>query len=137
LLGVNYPIYSVGSNTTLRLAIPYTGSSGSFSYRIRRQFTTLPAWETCIDGSVACLFPVGGNLVNNDRSEGDRRKDSVFAWDTSIPSSPSTAHHGPHPHDHLDRGPGNRHRIEGGRDPDMGGAGTDDGVEVGRVRDRG
>ena len=46
----NYTVLAVGSDTQLTLTTPYAGSTGNHGYTIRRQFTTLTAWEDCIDG---------------------------------------------------------------------------------------
>ena len=69
----NYTVLRVGSNTQLTLTTPYAGTTGNHGYTIRRQFTTLTAWEDCVDGpgGVACpFFPVASaSLVADNRSE--------------------------------------------------------------------
>ncbi|MFB3099062.1 MAG: hypothetical protein ACE1ZX_03380, partial [Acidimicrobiia bacterium] len=82
--GVDYTILSVDLQTQLTLTSPFTGIGGAGkTYTIARQFTTLQAWEDCIDGppGTACpFFPVASaSLVADDRSEvGIAYKDSVF-----------------------------------------------------------
>ncbi len=130
--GVNYPIYSVGSNTSLRLATPYTGAtSAGLTYLIRRQFQTLNAWEDCVDGNPCAFFPVGSSdLVADDRSEvGIAYKDSVFTELLLIDGSTTDASHTIT----LTADPGNRHLgIPGnGVVVDMGaGAGNNDGIQL-------
>lgn len=88
--GGHFVILGVSSNTALKLVRPYTGTSGSgLTYLIRRQFTTLAAWEDCIDGppGTACTyFPViSSSLPSDDRSEvGIAYKDSVFTLAGSV-----------------------------------------------------
>ena len=74
--GANYVVLSVNSDTSLTLATPYAGASASYSnpnYFIARQFTTLTAWEDCVDGpgGVACPFflVTNASLVTDNRSE--------------------------------------------------------------------
>jgi len=84
IVGVEYTILSVDSETQLTLTAPFKESTGSGKmYIIGRQFPTLPAWEACISGVAgACrYFPVTtASLVADNRSEvGIAYKDSVFA----------------------------------------------------------
>jgi len=105
--GVDYPILAVDSETTLRLATPVTGATaGGLAYLIRRQFTTLAAWETCVDGNPCAFFPVGSaSLVADDRSEvGIVYKESALAR-VSISGSITDATHTIT----LTADPGNRH----------------------------
>ena len=104
---VNYPIFQVTSETTLRLATPYTGATlAGQSYQIRRQFGTLAAWETCVDGNPCAFFPVASaSLVADDRSEvGIAYKDSVLARVTISGSTTDATHTIT-----LTADPGNRH----------------------------
>ncbi len=82
--GEHYTVLAVNSDARLSVTEPFRGTSGSYSYLIARQFTTLVAWEDCIDGPPGgnCApFPaVGTSLVTDNRSEvGIAYKDSVFA----------------------------------------------------------
>ncbi len=90
--GVNYTVFRVISETQLELTTPFGGTTGpGQSYTIARQFTTLAAWEDCIDGppvAVApCTYfpPASNSLVTDNRSEvGIAYKDSVLAGGLSI-----------------------------------------------------
>ncbi len=92
--GAHYTVLSVDSNTGITLTSAFTGTSGSgLSYLIRRQFTTLDAWESCIDASGACTyFPVASSsLVADDRKEvGIAYKDSVFTLGGTLQIDGST-----------------------------------------------
>jgi outer membrane protein assembly factor BamB len=68
---VDYVILSVDSETQLTLTSPFTGTTGSLKpYTISRQYSTLPAWEDCVDGGPCSFFPVASaNLVADDRFE--------------------------------------------------------------------
>jgi Peptidase family C25/Right handed beta helix region len=95
--GVNYTVYSVDSPTQLRLTDPYLGATNAASpYFISRQFGTLAAWETCIDGggSPCGAFPVvpSSNLVADGRAEvGIAYKDSTLAGGLLIDGSTTDA----------------------------------------------
>lgn len=99
--GVHYTVGWVGSETSLQLTQGYAGATASgLTYLIRRQFSTLAAWEDCIDGGgTSCgLFPPvpSSNLVTDDRREvGVAYKDSVFALaaDVVIDGSTTDAAH--------------------------------------------
>jgi hypothetical protein len=73
--GVPYTVEAVLSQTRLQLTRPYAGSSGSsVPIQIQRQFSTLGAWENCIDGLAnggSCPFfaPASNSLVADDRAE--------------------------------------------------------------------
>ena len=94
----NYVVLAVGSNTQLTLTTAYAGTTGSHGYTIRRQFTTLPAWEDCVDGppGVACpFFPVASaSLAADNRSEvGIAYEDSTFTLGVTIDGSTTDAAH--------------------------------------------
>ncbi len=96
--GVDYVIYSVDSETKLRLTNPYAGSTnGSRAYTIFRQFGTLGTWEDCVDGGTACgAFPAlpTGNLVSEGRSEvGIAYKDNALVGGLVIDGSTTDALH--------------------------------------------
>ena len=73
--GVTYAVSSVLSNTSLVLASPFLGTTGSGkAYTIGRQFkgtNILQTWENCISGASACpYFPVTtSSLVADNRRE--------------------------------------------------------------------
>ncbi len=72
--GTDYVVRGVADETTLILDWPFGGDTGAGkAYTISRQFSTLAAWEDCIDGppGVACpFFPVAStSLVTDNRSE--------------------------------------------------------------------
>ena len=99
----NYTVLSVASNSQLTLTTAYAGSTGPHGYTIRRQFTTLAAWEDCIDGqggspppAAPCFyFPAPtSSLVADNRSEvGIAYKDSVFTAPLLIDGSTTDATH--------------------------------------------
>lgn len=81
--GTSYTVASVSAEGALQLTQPFAGVSGGASYAIQRQFTTLAAWEDCVNGPPGggCgFFPVlSSSLVADGRSEvGIAYKDSVF-----------------------------------------------------------
>ena len=79
--GVDYVVAAVDTETQLQLTTPYAGATAAgLAYTIARQFTTLAAWETCIDGNPCAFFPVASSsLIADDRSEvGIAYKDSVL-----------------------------------------------------------
>jgi hypothetical protein len=96
IAGVDYTVRSVDSETQLTLTSSYLGPSGpGKAYTIARQFTTLAAWEDCIDGppGVACpFFPVtSANLVTDNRREvGIAYKDSAFVLTANVSIAGST-----------------------------------------------
>jgi Peptidase family C25/Right handed beta helix region len=96
--GTNYTIYSVDSETQLRLTNPYAGATNaSRPYTISRQFGTLATWEDCVDGATVCgAFPAmpTGNLVSEGRSEvGIAYKDNLLAGGLVIDGSTTDALH--------------------------------------------
>jgi hypothetical protein len=97
ILGVNYTIYSVDSETELRLTEPYAGAlPGTFGYGITRQFNALTNWEDCIDGGTPCgVFPaVTNDLLNDGRSEvGIAYEDGPLAGNLLIDLSITDAAH--------------------------------------------
>src|SRR3990172_1128821 len=96
--GTPYTVAWVGSDTTLQLTQLYSGAGGSQTYLIRRQYSTLGAWEDCVDGGPCSFFGAGltPSLVADDRREvGIAYKDSVFtlAADVIIDGSTTDATH--------------------------------------------
>ncbi|HWC67250.1 MAG TPA: DUF2341 domain-containing protein, partial [Acidimicrobiales bacterium] len=89
--GVAYVVRGVNSNSQLRLTTPYAGpTGGGKSYSIRRQFTTLAAWEDCVDGlgnggscPFAFLTPASSSLVADHRGEV-----GIAFNDSAVPSNP-------------------------------------------------
>ena len=84
-----YTILGVWSETALALTQAFSGTSGTYSYTIGRQFADLVSWEDCVDGppGVACpYFPVvSASLVADDRREvGIAYKDSVFTAGANV-----------------------------------------------------
>jgi hypothetical protein len=98
-LGTNHTIYSVDSETQLRLTEPWAGAAGTFNYRITRQFSTagtlLNDWENCVDGGPCAVFPVtSNNLVNDGRSEvGIAYEDGALPGNLLIDGSTTSAAH--------------------------------------------
>ena len=89
IAGVDYTIRAVTADASLRLTELYSGTTGSETYLIRRQFTTLQAWEDCISFAVSpCpYFPVSSaDLVADDRREiGIAYEDSAFTSAGGVP----------------------------------------------------
>ena len=143
--GVHYMILGVSADNSLQLSRGYLGATNpSATYVIRRQFSTLPAWEDCISGAAPTCnnyFPVtGGNLVTEDRSEvGIAYKDVVYNAGANvnvlIDGSTTDATHTIT----LTADPGNRHNgIAGnGRDPGRRQRHRHRGPHLRRLRDRG
>jgi len=95
--GVDYVVLSVNSETELTLTSPFVGTPGSGKlYILSRQYSTLPAWENCVDGGPCAFFPVtSSNLVTDDRVEvGVAYDDSVFTSELLIEGSITDAAHG-------------------------------------------
>ena len=87
--GSNYTVYSVESETKLRLTTAFTGGTGSYPYTLARQYKTAPtlaAWEDCIDGGPCTFFPVASpSLVADKRREvGIAYKDTPFALTANV-----------------------------------------------------
>jgi len=89
--GVDYTVLSVASETSLTLASPYAGATGSGkTYVIARKFADLISWEDCIDGppGVACPAVTNPSLIVENRSEvGVAYNDSFLAGDIVINGS--------------------------------------------------
>jgi hypothetical protein len=64
-----YTVLGVTSPTSLTLTAPFTGTSGTYTYSIARNFTGPEAWYNCVDGSSACTPAGGANLVTTRRKE--------------------------------------------------------------------
>lgn len=99
ILGVDYTVLWVDSETQLRLTTAYTGTTGgSKPYLIARQYSTLAAWENCVDGGPCTFFPVATtSLVADNRKEiGIAYEDSIFplAANVIIDDSVTDASHG-------------------------------------------
>ncbi len=80
-IGANhYQILSVDSDDRLTLASPAVQSYTGGTYTIARQFTTLAAWENCVDGGPCAYFPMTNpSLIADNRNEMDiAYKDSEF-----------------------------------------------------------
>jgi len=81
--GTDYTILRVISNTQLQLTSVFIGVTGSGkAYTVARKFTTLAAWENCIDGpgGAGCEGVSSSSLVTDNRAEvGIAYKDTVFA----------------------------------------------------------
>ncbi|MGD8896220.1 MAG: DUF2341 domain-containing protein, partial [Acidobacteriota bacterium] len=95
ILGVDYTIYRVVSNTRLLLASVYRGGDASgLNYTIARQFRgagvaaqALSDWEDCIDGppGTACPFVTSNDFVADKRGEvGIAFNDSEFDFTADI-----------------------------------------------------
>jgi len=87
--GTNYTVYSVESETKLRLTTAFTGASGSYPYNLARQYktgATLAAWENCIDGGPCTFFPPASpSLVADKRREvGIVYEDTPFALTANV-----------------------------------------------------
>ena len=114
--GVHYTVHAVASDASLFLTTPFTGATGPYTYMLARQFTTLSAWEDCIDGGAGTCAPfpnVTASLVADDRSEvGIAYNDSVFtlAGNVVIDGSTTDATHTIT----LTVDPGNRHNGSAG-----------------------
>ena len=108
--GLHYQIESIVSESQVLLRRPFGGTTGSGKgYTIARQFTTLTAWEMCVDSSGGCgFFPVGSaSLVTDSRREiGVAYKDTRFFEAIVIDGSVTDANHDIT----LTADPGNRHR---------------------------
>jgi len=93
--GTHYVVRWVASETQLTLASPFTGTGGpGTSYTMRRQFTNLTAWETCVDGGPCSAFfspPVTASLVADNRAEiGIAYDDSPFVLTANVVIDGST-----------------------------------------------
>jgi hypothetical protein len=93
--GIIYTVLRVDSNTQLRLTGPFEQASASgLTYSIQRKFTTLAAWEQCVDGTVACEGVSTGSLVADNRREvGIAYKDSAFGASVAIQGATTDSGH--------------------------------------------
>ncbi len=90
IIGVDYTVLAVESNTDLRLTTNFAGGAGTLRpYTIRRQFwnasaaTALVNWENCIDGPASAC---GTNdlVFDNRREIGILYDDTTFALSTDF-----------------------------------------------------
>ncbi len=104
--GFTGTILSVDSETRLTLTTPST-VGGSPAYTISRKFTTLAAWEGCVDGGACGPDPATAStsLVNDNRSEVGIAYDDGPLARVSISGSITDATHTIT----LTADPGNRH----------------------------
>lgn len=92
----DYVILSADSETQLTLTSPFLGATGSAKpYTISRHYSSLPAWENCVDGGPCSFFPVASaNLVADDRFEvGIVYNDSVFTAGVVIDGATTDGSH--------------------------------------------
>jgi hypothetical protein len=82
----DYTVLRVNSDTELVLtgAYPRTTSSG-LTYSIERKFTTLAAWEQCVDNTTPCPGVSSSSLVSDNRQEvGIAYADSAYGASVAI-----------------------------------------------------
>ena len=82
--GVPYTVLSVDSETQLTLTSPYTEVTGSGkAYTIARKFTTLPAWEECVDATTVVL-PSCHDVYTSSLTADDRNEIGIAYADTDF-----------------------------------------------------
>ena len=95
--GFDYTVAAVLSETDLELTTPYAEAAGTGkSYSISRKFTSLDAWEDCIDGpgGAGCEGVASPSLVTDGRSEvGILYRDTPMPGGLTIDGSATDANH--------------------------------------------